>query len=59
MLVIMPLITGGILQKLLSVVGVRLPQGLGGGSSDGGRGVDSANLEGGVQGLMTLAKMFM
>jgi hypothetical protein len=61
MLVIMPLITGGLLQKLLSVVGVRLPKGLGGGSGGGGgghRGGDSG-LQDGVQGLMTLAKMFM
>ncbi|KAK2768842.1 hypothetical protein FQN54_000702 [Arachnomyces sp. PD_36] len=60
MLVIMPLITGGILQKLLSVVGVRLPKGLAGGSDGGRRGGDSSSgMEDGVKSLMTLAKMFM
>ena len=58
MLVILPLITGGVLQKLLSVVGIRLPHGLGGGHEKG-RGADSSSIEGGVQGLVTLAKMFM
>lgn len=60
MLVILPLVTGGILQKLLSVVGVKLPKGLGGGSGgDGGGGGDSSSIEDGVKGLMTLAKMFL
>lgn len=60
LLVIMPLITGGILQKLLSVIGVRLPKGLGGGSDGGHRGGgESSGVEDGVKSLMTLAKMFM
>lgn len=69
LLVIMPLITGGILQKLLATVGLRLPGGLMGDShkySAGGRGgfngvggAGSGGLGDSVNGLMTLAKMFM
>lgn len=71
MLVIVPLITGGILQKLLAMVGLRLPGGLGnianggrGGSRDGygdyGRSGGGDNgLGESVKGLMNIAKMFM
>ncbi|CRG87938.1 hypothetical protein PISL3812_04960 [Talaromyces islandicus] len=70
MLVIVPLITGGILQKLLAVVGLRLPGGLGN-IANGGRGGrdgygDYGRSGGGdnglgesVKGLMNIAKMFM
>ncbi|QKX62637.1 uncharacterized protein TRUGW13939_09798 [Talaromyces rugulosus] len=70
MLVIVPLITGGILQKLLAMVGLRLPGGLaniaggGQGSRDGfgdrGRSGGGDNgLGDSVKGLMNIAKMFM
>ncbi|KKZ61008.1 hypothetical protein EMCG_04344 [[Emmonsia] crescens] len=73
-MVIMPLITGGVLQKLLAVVGVRLPPSLGGGHGAGFKGGHSGGglsgiLGGGgggggglgesVGGLVSLAKMFM
>ncbi|KAH8693536.1 hypothetical protein BGW36DRAFT_361393 [Talaromyces proteolyticus] len=68
LLVIMPLITGGILQKLLGMVGLRLPGGLmgnlanaGQGSRGGFGGLGSSGSNGfgeGVNGLMTIAKMF-
>lgn len=60
-LVILPLITGGVLQKLLSSVGIRIPglsalsKGGGGGSRDPFSG---EGLAGGVSGLMSLAKAF-
>jgi hypothetical protein len=69
LLVIMPLLTGGILQKLLATVGLRLPGGLmgdshnysagrrGGFNSLGGAG--NGALGESVNGLMALAKMFM
>ncbi|KAL1965620.1 hypothetical protein VTN77DRAFT_5297 [Rasamsonia byssochlamydoides] len=67
MLVIMPLITSGILQKLLAIVGIRLPRGLmgdktgyaGGFSSSGFGSAGSSGLSESVNGLMTIAKMFM
>ncbi|KAK2812401.1 hypothetical protein FQN50_001402 [Emmonsiellopsis sp. PD_5] len=70
-MVIMPLITGGVLQKMLGVVGIRLPPSLGGlkgGQSKGGRsGGGIGDLMGGggggigdsVGGLVSLAKMFV
>ncbi|OAT05348.1 hypothetical protein BDBG_01761 [Blastomyces gilchristii SLH14081] len=73
-MVVMPLITGGVLQKLLSVVGVRLPPLLGGGHGAGFRGGNGGvgggglggmlgggggGLGGSVGGLMSLAKMFV
>ncbi|PGH04437.1 hypothetical protein AJ79_07094 [Helicocarpus griseus UAMH5409] len=65
MMVIMPLITGGVLQKLLAVVGIRLPPSLGGhkGQSHGGlstlMGGAGAGLGESVGGLVSLAKMFV
>lgn len=67
LMVIMPLITGGVLQKLLGVVGIRLPKNMLGalpGAERGGLG-DVAGMMGGggiggsVNGLMSLAKMFV
>ncbi|EEH10568.1 conserved hypothetical protein [Histoplasma capsulatum G186AR] len=63
-MVIMPLITGGVLQKLLSVVGIRLPPSLGGGHSGGfktgnGGGAGGGGLGESVGGLVSLAKMFV
>lgn len=73
--VIVPLITGGVLQKLLAMVGLRLPSGLVGNRSEfeqisrrssslGGLGglaggVGGAGLGDSINGLMTVAKMFM
>ena len=68
LLVIVPLIMGGILQKLLAMVGLRLPRSLRsdkGGSGGYGRdyyGTGSASggdLGERVKGLMTIAKMFL
>jgi hypothetical protein len=72
LMVIMPLLTGGVLPKLLATVGISLPRGLmnnlpgglgghsGGGSGLGGFGAaGGSGLGGSVGGLMTLAKMFM
>ncbi|EEP82980.1 predicted protein [Uncinocarpus reesii 1704] len=62
-MVIMPLITGGVLQKLLGAVGIRVPKSLMGGSSrgggSGGGGFDSGGIGESVQGLMSVAKMFL
>jgi hypothetical protein len=70
--VIVPLITGGVLQKLLAMVGLRLPSGLVGNRSEfeqishrgtvsglGGSGIGGAGLGDSINGLMTVAKMFM
>lgn len=71
LLVIVPLITGGVLQKLLAMVGLRLPGGLTGHRSEfeqitrsSGLGSLSGAMGGGglgesVNGLMTIAKMFL
>ncbi|PGH07642.1 hypothetical protein GX51_01651 [Blastomyces parvus] len=58
-MVVMPLITGGVLQKLLSVVGVRLPPSLGGGHGGGLRGGNGGvgGLGESVGGLVSLAKI--
>lgn len=64
-MVIMPLITGGVLQKLLGAVGVRVPKSLmsssspsgsrsGGGFEGGGNGIGES-----LNGLMSVAKMFL
>lgn len=65
MLVIVPLLTSGVLVKLLAMVGVRLPHGIMtalGGSASGARGgfgeLEGAGLSDSVNGLMSLAKMF-
>ncbi|PWY76187.1 hypothetical protein BO70DRAFT_90719 [Aspergillus heteromorphus CBS 117.55] len=56
MLVVIPLLTSGVLQKLLALIGIRLPKNLFGGNSprSGGNGL-SDNLHG----LMNIAKMMM
>lgn len=71
LLVIVPLITGGILQKLLGMVGLRLPAGLMGNRSGfeqisrrgfgeiSGGAVGGSGIQDSVNGLMTIAKMFM
>lgn len=61
-LVILPLITGGVLQKLLASVGIRIP-GLAALSKGGGGGgshdpLSGEGIAGGVSGLMSLAKAF-
>lgn len=64
-MVILPLITGGVLQKILSLVGIRLPKSLGGGSHGGaygesgrGPGGTGAGFQESLNGLVSLAKMF-
>ena len=74
MLVVMPLITGGALHNILRQFGVRLPTALAGfgagnsfagssgfgGSSFGGRGGGFGDMGGGgLQSVMSIAKMFM
>ncbi|KAL1987638.1 hypothetical protein VTN96DRAFT_2879 [Rasamsonia emersonii] len=61
LLVIVPLITGGILQKLLATIGIRLPRSLRGksASSSGFGSAGGSGLSESVHGLMTIAKMFM
>lgn len=70
MMVIVPLITGGILQKLLAMVGLRLPGGLGnigngrhggGGYGDYGRAGSGGDngLGDSLKGLVSIAKNFM
>ena len=68
-LVVLPLITGGVLQKLLSMVGIRMPRSLSGlmgksGGSSGGYGGSGSSgggegLKDSVSGLVSLAKMFI
>lgn len=66
LMVIVPLITSGVLVKLLAMVGLRLPQGvlsaLGGGASHGARGgfgeAQGLGFPEGISGLMNLAKVF-
>lgn len=65
MLVILPLLTSGILPKLLAMIGIRLPHGalsaLGGGPPAGARGIggmESKGLSDSVNSLVSLAKMF-
>ncbi|PGH14851.1 hypothetical protein AJ80_05777 [Polytolypa hystricis UAMH7299] len=69
-MVIMPLITGGVLGKLLKTIGVSVPRGLmgdGGGSRDGGfgglggigGGGGGEGLASSVGSLVSVAKMFM
>jgi len=64
-LVIVPLITGGILQKLLAIFGVRLPRSLTGDKGRNGRNGSRDGVGGGsglgdsIKGLMTIAKMFL
>lgn len=65
LLVILPLLTSGVLPKLLGMIGIRLPHGMMsalGGSTHGTRGAiegfESKGLSESVNSLMNLAKMF-
>lgn len=66
MMVIVPLVTSGVLVKLLAMVGLRLPQAVlsafGGGASHSARGgfgeAQGPGFSQGINGLMSLAKMF-
>ncbi|KAJ5992919.1 hypothetical protein N7451_008643 [Penicillium sp. IBT 35674x] len=63
MLVVLPLLTSGVLPKLLAIIGIRLPHGVMGalGGSSGGRGMgemESNGLSDNVKSLVSLAKMF-
>ncbi|KAL4896422.1 hypothetical protein BDV59DRAFT_106249 [Aspergillus ambiguus] len=57
LLVVVPLITSGVLHKLLSMIGIHLPKslGFGGGRSRGGESGMADN----INGLMNIAKMLM
>jgi hypothetical protein len=66
LMVIMPLLTGGVLQKLLATVGVSLPRGLTNSLPGGSRGLGGefgaaggSGLGQSVNSLMSVAKMFM
>ena len=56
MLVVIPLLTSGVLQKLLAMIGIRLPKGLFGGSSSKPSGNSMSD---NIKGLMNIAKMLM
>lgn len=66
MLVVLPLLTSGVLPKLLAMIGIRLPHGAMGalGGSSGARGMggmggmESNGLSDNVKSLVSLAKMF-
>ncbi|KAI9923633.1 hypothetical protein ASPWEDRAFT_107421 [Aspergillus wentii DTO 134E9] len=54
-LVIVPLVTSGVLQKLLSMVGIRLPKSIFGNMAKPGE----AGMKEGLNGIMNIAKMFL
>lgn len=60
LMVIVPLLTSGVLQKLFAMIGIRLPRNilgsLGGGQPAHGSGGGMAD---NIHGLMNIAKMFM
>ncbi|KAJ5678623.1 hypothetical protein N7462_006867 [Penicillium macrosclerotiorum] len=66
LLVILPLLTSGVLPKLLAMIGIRLPHGItsalggaGAGAARGGlEGMGGKGLSESVNGLVSLAKMF-
>ncbi|KAJ5585299.1 uncharacterized protein N7459_005099 [Penicillium hispanicum] len=65
LLVILPLLTSGVLPKLLAMIGLRLPHGIAsalGGGASGARGMGEMGggkgLSESVNGLVSLAKMF-
>ncbi|KAH1341299.1 hypothetical protein KXX33_004842 [Aspergillus fumigatus] len=57
-MVIIPLLTSGVLQKLLAMIGIRLPHSLGGHSSRARR-VSESGMSDNLNGLMNIAKMFL
>ncbi|KAA8652256.1 uncharacterized protein ATNIH1004_001160 [Aspergillus tanneri] len=64
LLVVVPLLTSGVLQKLFAMIGIRLPRNLlgslGGQSSQGGGGGGGGSgMAENITGLMNVAKMFM
>ncbi|EAW11149.1 uncharacterized protein ACLA_088380 [Aspergillus clavatus NRRL 1] len=58
LMVVVPLLTSGVLQKLLAMIGIRLPHSLGGNSSSGAK-AGEGGLKDNINGLMNIAKMFM
>ena len=62
-MVILPLITGGVLQKLLGFLGVRVPRALQFGKARGGYGHDGGfggeGIKDSLNGVVSLAKMFV
>ncbi|KAH8422917.1 uncharacterized protein LDX57_000673 [Aspergillus melleus] len=63
LLVVVPLLTSGVLQKLLAMIGIRLPRNilgsLGGGQPAQGGGGGGGGMADNIHGLMNIAKMFM
>lgn len=59
LLVIVPLVTTGVLGKLLAVVGIRLPPSLAGAPPRGAYGSGGPGLSESVNSLMNIAKMFV
>ncbi|RHZ68844.1 hypothetical protein CDV55_105379 [Aspergillus turcosus] len=57
-MVIIPLVTSGVLQKLLAMIGVRLPHSLSALSSGAGR-LGERGMQDNLSGLMNIAKMFL
>lgn len=63
-MVVIPLLTSGVLQRLLGMIGIRIPKSLGGLGGSGGygghgsRGGENAMADN-LKGLMSVAKMFM
>ncbi|KAF9886206.1 hypothetical protein FE257_011929 [Aspergillus nanangensis] len=60
LLVVVPLLTSGVLQKLFAMIGVRLPKtlGVGGGGGGSSRGGENGMADN-INGLMNIAKMFL
>ncbi|GIJ89833.1 hypothetical protein Asppvi_008779 [Aspergillus pseudoviridinutans] len=57
-MVIIPLLTSGVLQKLLAMIGIRLPHSLSGHSSGAGK-VGESGMHDNLNKLMNVAKMFL
>ncbi|PYI09026.1 hypothetical protein BO78DRAFT_405227 [Aspergillus sclerotiicarbonarius CBS 121057] len=55
-LVVIPLLTSGVLQKLLAMIGIRLPKSIFGGNSPK---TSSNSMSDNIKGLMNIAKMMM
>ncbi|PKY04020.1 hypothetical protein P168DRAFT_150435 [Aspergillus campestris IBT 28561] len=69
-MVVIPLLTSGVLQKLLGMIGIRIPKSLGGLAGSGGLGGHGGHgghgsrggentMADNLKGLMSVAKMFM
>lgn len=62
MMVIVPLLTSGVLPKLLAMIGIRLPHAvtsaLGGAAKPSGAGAGGRGMSENISSLMNIAKMF-